>query len=100
MDVEGNQGFIPGKVKKIFSKTCDIDCGNHPASIGTGRQEGFRRRVKRLVREPDHLLHLVPLMSMYSSSNSTKSPASGAGNVSEPRLMSIREIGRSRVRVD
>jgi hypothetical protein len=38
--------------------------------------------------------------SLYSRSNSTKSPASGASNVSELRLMSSRESARSRVRVD
>lgn len=30
----------------------------------------------------------------YSTSNSAKSPASGAGNISEPRLK--RQVGRSR----
>jgi hypothetical protein len=32
---------------------------------------------------------------VYSTSNSSKSPSSGAGNVSEPRLMS--QVGRVRV---
>jgi hypothetical protein len=34
----------------------------------------------------------VPLRTTYNRINSTKSPASGAGNFSEPRLMS--EVGR------
>ena len=33
-------------------------------------------------------------LGCYSASNSTKSPTSGAGNVSEPRLMS--QVGRVR----
>jgi hypothetical protein len=38
---------------------------------------------------------------MYSGINSINSPASGAGTVGEPRLMSrSRENARSRVRVD
>ena len=36
----------------------------------------------------------------YSGVNSTKSPSSGAGNVSDPRLTSQVGIARSRVRVD
>jgi len=40
-------------------------------------------------------------LGSYSRMNSTKSPASGAGKVSKPRLMSrSRESARSRVRVD
>jgi hypothetical protein len=35
---------------------------------------------------------------MHSRSNSTKSPASGTGNVSEPRLVSCWESARSCVR--
>jgi len=36
----------------------------------------------------------------YSRINSTKSPAWGAGNLSEPRLMSKRENTRNHVRLD
>jgi hypothetical protein len=43
----------------------------------------------------NHIIYKLGSVTLYCSSNSTKSPASGAGNVSEPRLMS--HVGRVRV---
>ena len=47
MEDEGNQVLIPSKVNEIFSKMCKMDSGNHPASIGMGRELSSVGKVAR-----------------------------------------------------
>jgi hypothetical protein len=56
------------------------------------------RRAASWVLNPERCSGLLCIA--HSRSNSTKSPHSGAGNVSEPRHVTSRDIARSHVRVD
>ena len=73
----------------MLGGNCDCRCGILYAPMLGGGFCGIGKSSGMLCRT-----------DCYSRINNTKSPASGAGNVREPRLMSpSRESARSRVRV-